>query len=216
MHNRFDIDSPPTSYFTSARSFSTYRRFESTRNTSRGLRNVAAAAGNGTKEPQPHGRGSFVRDDASGRRITMYRTMFHRRGPASRGRRMLAAAAMAALALSACGGGGGGGGGSAGGGGGTGYLSPSLTAGGVTASVGWTGGPVLTISRGGAQWIGAVPDADTQAAPANWTSQTRLNNGENPTERFRWSRQSIRKPTTTTSPTGTGTGFPSTASGQSH
>ena len=96
---------------------------------------------------------------------------------------MLAAAAMAALALSACGGGGGGG--ISGGGGAPLTSGPSLTAGGVTARVSWTGGPVLTISRGGVQWIGAVDAGDTQAAPAGWHSVTRTNNGENPTERFR-------------------------------
>ncbi len=98
---------------------------------------------------------------------------------------MLAAAAMAALALSACGGGGGGGGSGgpvvSGGGG----LAPSLTAGGVTARVSWAGGPVLTISKGGTEWIGAVDDADTQAPPSGWNSVTRTDNGENPTARFR-------------------------------
>ena len=95
---------------------------------------------------------------------------------------MLAAAAMAALALSACGGGGGGG---SGGGGGPLTSGPSLTAGGVTARVSWTGGPVLTISRGGAEWTGSPVPGDIQAAPSGWYSSTRLNSSHAATERFR-------------------------------
>ena len=56
----------------------------------------------------------------------MYRTMFYLHIPVSCKLRMLAVSAIAALALSACGGGGGGG---------TGTLSPSLSAGGVSAVI---------------------------------------------------------------------------------
>ncbi len=103
----------------------------------------------------------------------MFRWLF----PASLRLRMLAAAAIATLGLSACGGGGGGGG--------TGALGPSLTAGGVTAAIEYSGGsPVITISKGDTEWTDnpGVPEAE----PTGWEAVTKLNAPEAmATERFR-------------------------------
>ena len=77
--------------------------------------------------------------------------------------------------------------GNPGGGGGLRGLAPSLTAGGVTASVEYTTQPALSVKKGSTVWTDNPAAAgDVQAAPTGWASETKLNAASgSETERFR-------------------------------
>ncbi len=90
---------------------------------------------------------------------------------------LLVLAVPVTLGLGACGGGGGPaaaglGSGGPGGAGSSSTARPGLTAGGVTASIQFSGGPVIEIRKGSEIWTDAPPAS--LAAPSGWTAATRL------------------------------------------